>query len=74
MRMGPLAVAAMLVLGASLQASPARAVPGCCKQRQTESGPWFATRLSFDECEQRNRAEGDDLFAPKGRVWWDTYC
>ena len=75
MRYAVLTGAVAMLVAAILPVSPAQAVPGCCKQRQSVLGTWVATRLGFADCERLNkRRDGDDVFFPEGRIWWDTYC
>jgi hypothetical protein len=48
---------------------------GCCKIRQSRSGSWYRINAGFDECRNLNQnKDGDDLYQPLGRVWWDQHC
>jgi hypothetical protein len=48
---------------------------GCCKQRRSTSGQWYNTGLSFNQCDNLNRQkDGDNIYDPVGRVWWDRNC
>jgi hypothetical protein len=55
--------------------NPSFAQQGCCKVRQSTSGSWYRINAGFDECRNLNQQkDGDDLYQPLGRVWWDQRC
>ncbi len=50
----------------------ALAISGCCKQ--LKGGNWVKFNRDFKLCKIKNSREGDDIFQPTGRIWWDTRC
>lgn len=58
-------------------AMPLLAQSGCCRTRTNLSAPW-AKRfdLNFAGCRNLNQQldRGDNIFEPRGRVWWDQRC
>jgi hypothetical protein len=55
--------------------SPLMALSGCCKERTSYKAPWRYTKMSFTDCEERNkRRDNDYVFDRKGFVWWDKRC
>jgi len=50
------------------------AVDGCCKQRDSLASDWRKNGLSFSECENLNRKDGDNVLDRRGLVWWDVQC
>lgn len=74
-----------LILGVVLVSVSACATPttdklyvaqsGCCKERNSESAPWYKNGLGFDACEARNNEdERDSIFQASGKIWWDLAC
>lgn len=48
---------------------------GCCKQRRSTGEPWYVNGLNFGQCSNLNsQTDGDNVYAPSGRVWWDQNC
>jgi len=55
--------------------TPAEALAGCCKMRQTADGQWSITKASVQDCKSQNAArDNDNLVKPTGFVWWDIAC
>lgn len=57
------------------------AISGCCKQRISDSEPWYRSGSDFDACKILNLEvdENDDeikdiIFDESGKVWWDMAC
>ncbi len=51
------------------------AVSGCCMERSSSSGSWSGSGKNFAGCSKYNQVkDGDDLFEPRGFVWWDVQC
>lgn len=74
----PLALAlalALSLLAIRIWAQPPVPSPsGCCKERESDRDMWRRTDKSFELCSQENDQERDDIFARRGRVWWDAAC
>ena len=49
------------------------ALSGCCKVKNS-AGQWQVRDDSLKSCRKRNQSEGDNIFEPKGKVWWDVNC
>jgi hypothetical protein len=50
------------------------AAEGCCKERPSLASAWRPNGMSFRECENLNRKDGDNVFDQRGLVWWDVRC
>lgn len=51
------------------------AVDGCCKERSSTTGRWSKNGKNYEACNGDNKLrDGDDLFQPRGLVWWDLQC
>jgi hypothetical protein len=49
--------------------------PGCCMYRKSRDGEWYRKNLNFDQCMLLNNdSDGDDIYQPTGRVWWNRNC
>lgn len=49
------------------------AISGCCKK--FNGSRWAAYSRNFENCVRKNAsADSDDIFAKKGKYWWDTRC
>jgi hypothetical protein len=75
-----LAVLGFLLLAATLYLAPPclaalLAQSGCCKTRNAYNERWSQVSWNFERCQQENqRGDGDDVFQPRGLVWWDLQC
>ena len=56
--------------------SPANALVGCCKVRDSSNSSWVATNKSLRKCKAQNASsdKGDNILKPMGNVWWDINC
>ena len=52
----------------------AYAISGCCKQRTSANDPWYRTASDLNVCKDLNGTDGDNIFEPSGKVWWDLAC
>ena len=50
------------------------AISGCCKERSSASDPWYRSGSDLKICKDLNQADGDNIFDPAGKVWWDLAC
>lgn len=78
-RRAHLLTAAFLTLtlfgGTAIQPVPSAASTlGCCMVRDGARAPWVQVGTKFSDCERRNAREDDDIFEPRGRVWWNIDC
>lgn len=64
------ACALILALGALDQSL---AVRGCCKQKHSDNN-YYPNGMNLDQCISANKADNDDLYEQKGRIWWDVNC
>ena len=58
---------------------PDAAGSGCCMKRDRVSNdaPWYQIGNNFGDCDKLNRNEDngrDDVFEPKGQIWWNVNC
>lgn len=72
-----MAIAITVVSGlwiSSVSENQAYAVSGCCKQRSSVNDAWYRVGSDLNACKNLNAAEGDNIFHPTGKVWWDVAC
>ena len=69
-------IAAAGVLWSGVPGDEAIAVSGCCKQRPNVNARWRNIGSNFEQCRQLNEEQdqGDDIFNPDGKIWWDVGC
>ena len=68
--------AAAGLLWSGVPCNEAIAVSGCCKQRPHVNAKWRNIGIDFARCKTLNDEEdqGDDIFNPDGKIWWDVGC